>query len=358
MYAAGGQLREMVVNVGLGLGEGIVSGTVDVDHVLVSKNGDLEPGDLQLRYRVGDKREQVVFDGERGTGTKREETRYHQRFRAGPGVRGAVRAGARGLPGWRRRSSSRSTSSSPSRAADLLILQARPIPLFDAAWRETLARHPLRPPGLEKEASMIRKDDALRYHSGDRPGKVEVKATKPCLSPREIRLAYLPGATFPASEIAADAGGLVPLHRARKPGRRGHERDRRARAWERWARRRPSPSRRASPSCSRRLADIDVFDLEIDTATVDDFTSAVRMLEPTFGGINLKDIRAPEGLAIYDRLVEAMRIPVFHENLYGTAVVATGGPASTRSTWRASGWRTSGWSSAAPERWGSAARAS
>ena len=52
---------------------------------------------------------------------------------------------------------------------------------------------------------MIRSPDALRYHRGDRPGKVEVKATKPCLSPREMRLAYLPGATFPASEIAKDA---------------------------------------------------------------------------------------------------------------------------------------------------------
>ncbi len=72
----------------------------------------------------------------------------------------------------------------------------------------------------------------------------------------------------------------------------------------------------------KTLADIDVFDLELDSGSVEELVGAVRMLEPTFGGISLKDIRAPEGLAVYDRLVETMRIPVFHENLYGTAVVA------------------------------------
>ena len=72
----------------------------------------------------------------------------------------------------------------------------------------------------------------------------------------------------------------------------------------------------------KRLADIDVFDLELDTTDVEEFVQAVRMLEPTFGGINLKDIRAPEGLDIYDRLCETLGVPVFHENLYSTAVVA------------------------------------
>jgi malate dehydrogenase (oxaloacetate-decarboxylating)(NADP+) len=169
---------------------------------------------------------------------------------------------------------------------------------------------------------MIRKSDALRYHSGDRPGKIEVKATKPCLNPREIRLAYLPGATFPASEIVADPaasylytsrGNLVGVvtNGTAVPGLGAVG----AAA--------AKPIQEGIAVLFKTLADIDVFDLEIDAATVDEFTSAVRILEPTFGGINLKDIRAPEGLAIYDRLVEAMRIPVFHENLYGTAVVAT-----------------------------------
>jgi malate dehydrogenase (oxaloacetate-decarboxylating)(NADP+) len=169
---------------------------------------------------------------------------------------------------------------------------------------------------------MIRNPDALRYHSGDRPGKVEVKATKPCLSPREIRLAYLPGATYPASEIAADPaasyrytsrGNLVGVitNGTAVPGLGAVG----ATA--------AKPIQEGIAVLFKTLADIDVFDLELDAATVDEFVGAVRMLEPTFGGINLKDIRAPEGLAIYDRLVETMTIPVFHENLYGTAVVAT-----------------------------------
>ena len=73
----------------------------------------------------------------------------------------------------------------------------------------------------------------------------------------------------------------------------------------------------------KRLADIDVFDLELNPTDVDGFVETVRQLEPTFGAINLKDIQAPHGLNIYHRLQETLEIPVFHENLYSTAVVAT-----------------------------------
>ena len=153
VYAAADQLREMVVNVGLGLGEGIVSGTVDVDHVLVAKNGDLLRGDLQLRYRVGDKREQVVFDRERGTGTKRQETRYHQRFRAAleyVELCDLVRAASRLEEAFLQPLDVEFALEGQS----LFILQARSIPLFDSAWRETLGRHPLRSaPELVKETS-------------------------------------------------------------------------------------------------------------------------------------------------------------------------------------------------------------
>jgi pyruvate,water dikinase len=153
VYAAADQLREMVINVGLGLGEGIVSGTVDVDHVLVAKTGDLLHGDLQLRYRVGDKREQVVFDRERGTGTKRQETRYHQRFRAAleyVELCDVVRAASLLEEAFLQPLDVEFALEGRS----LFVLQARPIPLCDAAWRETLARHPLRSaPALVKEAS-------------------------------------------------------------------------------------------------------------------------------------------------------------------------------------------------------------
>jgi pyruvate, water dikinase len=143
LYAAAGQLRDLVVNVGLGLGEGVVSGTVEVDQVLVAKTADLATGDLQLRYRIGDKREQVVFDRERGSGTRRVETRYHQRFRAAleyVELCDLVRAAARLEEAF----AEPLDVEFAIEGRDLLVLQARPIPLCDAAWRETRSRHPLR----------------------------------------------------------------------------------------------------------------------------------------------------------------------------------------------------------------------
>lgn len=168
---------------------------------------------------------------------------------------------------------------------------------------------------------MIRREDSLEYHKGGRSGKIELRATKPCLTPREMRLAYLPGASFPSLEIAKDPsavfrytsrgnlvgvitngtavpglGNIGPL--ASKPMQEG------------------------MAVLFKRLADIDVFDLELDVSDPERFIEIVKVLEPTFGGINLKDLRAPEGLLIYDRLRQVMKIPVFHENLYSTAVVA------------------------------------
>ena len=168
---------------------------------------------------------------------------------------------------------------------------------------------------------MIRKGDALRYHGGHRPGKLEVKATKPCLSPHEIRLAYLPGATFPASEIARDpTTSYLYTSRANLVGVASNGTA--VPGLGAVGAAAAKPLQEGIAVLFKTLADIDVFDLELDAGTADEFVGAIRMLEPTFGGVNLKDIRAPEGLAIYDRLVEEMHIPVFHENLYGTAVVA------------------------------------
>jgi malate dehydrogenase (oxaloacetate-decarboxylating)(NADP+) len=168
---------------------------------------------------------------------------------------------------------------------------------------------------------MIRREDSLEYHAGARAGKIELRATKPCQTPREMRLAYLPGAAFPSQEIAADPaaafrytsrGNLVGVvtNGTAVPGLG------------------PVGPLAAKPMLEgvavlfKRLADIDVFDLELDAGDPERFVEAVRRLEPTFGGINLKDIRAPEGLVIYERLREEMAIPVFHENLDSTAVVA------------------------------------
>ena len=168
---------------------------------------------------------------------------------------------------------------------------------------------------------MIRREESLAYHSGERPGKIEVRWTKPCLTPREMRLAYLPGAAFPAEEIAKDPsatfrytskGNLVGVitNGSGVPGL-GNVGPLAAK-----------PMQEGIAILFKKLADIDVFDLELDTDDPNRFIETVQMLAPTFGAINLKDIRAPEGLYIYDRLCERLQIPVFHENLYSTAVVA------------------------------------
>src|SRR5512139_2580696 len=168
---------------------------------------------------------------------------------------------------------------------------------------------------------MIRREDSLEYHAAGRPGKIELRASKPCLTPREMRLAYLRGATFPSKEIASEPsaafrftarGNLVGVvtNGTAVPGL-GPVGPLAAK-----------PMQEGVAVLFKRLADIDVFDLELDATDPDRFVETVLPLEPTFGGINLKDIRAPEGLVIYDRLREEMGIPVFHENLDSTAVVA------------------------------------
>jgi pyruvate,water dikinase len=139
---AEGELREMVVNAGLGLGEGIVSGTVAADHVVVAKEGDLERGPLRFRYVTADKGEQVVFNRRAGFGTVRTECVYHQRLRPALEyvelcelIRLAARLEAAygypldmefGIEGTR-----------------LFILQVRPVATFLSVLRETLERFPL-----------------------------------------------------------------------------------------------------------------------------------------------------------------------------------------------------------------------
>ena len=167
---------------------------------------------------------------------------------------------------------------------------------------------------------MIKPAEALAYHTTDRPGKIEVRPTKVCMTPRDIRLAYLPGASYPCEEIVRDAnstfrytdrGNLVGVitDGTAVPGLGNIG---------------PAASKPMLEGLAvllKQLADIDVFDLEMSVSKPDAFIEAVQLLEPTFGAINLKDIRAPEGLYIYERLCERLQIPVFHENLYSSAVV-------------------------------------
>ncbi len=167
---------------------------------------------------------------------------------------------------------------------------------------------------------MIRKDEALRYHSGGRHGKIEVTPTKPLLTQRDLSLAYTPGVAEPCLVIDKEPnrvydytakgnlvavisngtatlglGDIGPL--ACKPVMEG------------------------KGCLFKRFADIDVFDIEVDCTDIDRFVDIVAALEPTFGGINLEDVKAPECFAIEEKLRQRVSIPVFHDDQHGTAII-------------------------------------
>lgn len=169
--------------------------------------------------------------------------------------------------------------------------------------------------------SINRKKDALDYHAMGRPGKIEVVPTKPHNSQRDLSLAYSPGVAEPCLAIAENAedafkytskGNLVAVisngtavlglgdigAQASKPVMEG------------------------KGLLFKIFADIDVFDIELDTKNVDEFVNIVKALEPTFGGVNLEDIKAPECFEIERRLKEEMNIPVMHDDQHGTAIIS------------------------------------
>jgi malate dehydrogenase (oxaloacetate-decarboxylating)(NADP+) len=168
---------------------------------------------------------------------------------------------------------------------------------------------------------MITKEEALAYHSQGRKGKIEVISSKPCRTQKDLSLAYTPGVAQACREIERDPdlsyeytargnlvavisngtavlglGNIGPL--AGKPVMEG------------------------KGILFKRFADIDVFDLEINADTTDDFIKIVRSMEPTFGGINLEDIKAPECFIIEETLKREMKIPVFHDDQHGTAIIS------------------------------------
>ena len=172
--------------------------------------------------------------------------------------------------------------------------------------------------------AMIRKQDALDYHSQGRRGKIEVVSTKPCETQHDLSLAYTPGVAIPCLEIAANPadgykytakgnlvavvsngtavlglGDIGPL--AGKPVMEG------------------------KGVLFKRFADVDVFDIELDTKDPEEIIRIVRALEPTFGGINLEDIKAPECFHIEEELKKTMTIPVFHDDQHGTAIISGAG---------------------------------
>jgi malate dehydrogenase (oxaloacetate-decarboxylating)(NADP+) len=166
-----------------------------------------------------------------------------------------------------------------------------------------------------------RKQDALDYHSQGRPGKIQVIPTKPTNSQRDLALAYSPGVAEPCLKIAENKddvykytakGNLVAVISNGTAvlglGDIGAEAGK--------------PVMEGKGLLFKIFADIDVFDLELDTKNVDDFVKIVKALEPTFGGVNLEDIKAPECFEIERRLKEEMNIPVMHDDQHGTAIIS------------------------------------
>jgi malate dehydrogenase (oxaloacetate-decarboxylating)(NADP+) len=170
----------------------------------------------------------------------------------------------------------------------------------------------------------IRREDALLYHSMERPGKLEVIATKPCVTQRDLALAYTPGVAEPCIEIKnepldafkyTNRGNLVAVVSNGSAvlglGNIG------ALAGK--------PVMEGKAVLFKRFGDIDVYDIEVDTANPDEVIQVVKLLEPTFGGINLEDIKAPECFYIEETLKKEMKIPVFHDDQHGTAIIAGAG---------------------------------
>jgi len=167
-------------------------------------------------------------------------------------------------------------------------------------------------------------EEALLFHQNGKPGKLEINPTKPMSTQRDLSLAYSPGVAVPVRRIAedpslaydyTDKGNMVAVITngtailglgdlgalAAKPVMEG------------------------KAVLFKRFADVDSIDIEVDTKDVDQFINAVRYLGPSFGGINLEDIRAPDCFIIEQRLRELMDIPVFHDDQHGTAIIATAG---------------------------------
>ncbi len=167
----------------------------------------------------------------------------------------------------------------------------------------------------------LRDQDALDYHSEGRPGKTEVVPTKPCLTARDLSLAYTPGVAIPCTAIEANpadaykytnrgnlvavvSNGTAVLGLGNIGALAG------------------KPVMEGKGVLFKKFGHVDVFDIEIDTEDPDEIIKFCQLLEPTVGGINLEDIKAPECFIVEKKLRETMNIPVFHDDQHGTAIIA------------------------------------
>jgi malate dehydrogenase (oxaloacetate-decarboxylating)(NADP+) len=171
---------------------------------------------------------------------------------------------------------------------------------------------------------MSKRQEALDYHSMGRKGKIEVITTKPCATSRDLALAYSPGVAEPCLEIeknpddaylytakgnlvAVVSNGTAVLGLGDIGALAG------------------KPVMEGKGVLFKSFADVDVFDIELDTKDSDELIRTVKLLEPTFGGINLEDIKGPECFYIEEKLQEIMNIPVFHDDQHGTAIISAAG---------------------------------
>ena len=167
----------------------------------------------------------------------------------------------------------------------------------------------------------IRKKEALEYHAQGRPGKIEVVPTKKHSSQRDLSLAYSPGVAEPCIQISEKKddvyqytakGNLVAVISNGSAvlglGDIGPEASK--------------PVMEGKGLLFKIFADIDVFDIEVDASDVDTFVNTVKAISPTFGGINLEDIKAPECFEIERRLKDELQIPIMHDDQHGTAIIS------------------------------------
>ncbi len=167
----------------------------------------------------------------------------------------------------------------------------------------------------------MKDEDALRYHSSGRPGKIEVVSTKPVASQLDLSLAYTPGVAAPCREIARDPEA-VNLYTARRNLVAVVTNGTAVLGLGNLGPRAAKPVMEGKAVLFKRFADIDVFDIEVDETDPMRLVEVVRALEPTFGGINLEDIRAPDCFVVERELRERMSIPVFHDDQHGTAIIS------------------------------------
>ncbi|TJW03812.1 MAG: NADP-dependent malic enzyme [Mesorhizobium sp.] len=176
----------------------------------------------------------------------------------------------------------------------------------------------------ESNGPSISAQEALEFHVMGRPGKLEIVATKPMATQRDLSLAYSPGVAVPVRAIAEDPsrafdyttrGNMVAVISNGTAilglGNLGALASK--------------PVMEGKAVLFKRFADVDSIDLEVDTEDAEEFINCVRFLGPSFGGINLEDIKAPECFIIEQRLRELMDIPVFHDDQHGTAIISSAG---------------------------------